>query len=67
MVPALSGWLSHRAASLFAAAGRPARELVQRADEGIGPYGDAESHSPAVGADALIRPVVQAYERPGSA
>ena len=29
-------------ASLFAAAGCPARELVQRADEGIGPYGDAE-------------------------
>ena len=27
-------------APLFAAAGRPARELVQRADEGIRPYGD---------------------------
>ena len=34
--------------------------LLQRADEGIGPYVDAESHSPAVGADALIRPLVQA-------
>ena len=34
--------------------------LLQRADEGIGPYGNAESHSPAVGADALIRPPVQA-------
>ena len=48
--------------------------LLQRADEGIGPYGDAESpygdaespygdaesHSPAVGADALIRPPVPA-------
>ena len=34
--------------------------LLQRADEDIGPYGNAESHSPAVGADALIRPPVQA-------
>ena len=34
--------------------------LLQWADEGIGPYGNAESHSPAVGADALVRPPVQA-------
>ena len=33
--------------------------LLQRADEDIGPYGNAESHSPAVGADAHIRPLVQ--------
>ena len=46
-------------APLFAAAGRWLMGLLQRADEGIGPYGNAESHSPAVGADALVRPLVQ--------
>ena len=47
-------------APIFAAANRWLMGLLQRADEGIGPYVDAESHSPAVGADALIRPLVQA-------
>ena len=55
------------AAPIFAAAGCPARELMQRADEGIGPYGNAESHSPAVGADALIRSPVQAATTPRGA
>ena len=35
-------------APLFAAAGCPARELVQRADEGIGPYRNAEGFRPCV-------------------
>ena len=47
-------------ASLFAAANRWLMGLLQRADEGIGPYGDAEIHRPVVGADALVRPSVQA-------
>ena len=77
-LPSRGGWCGGRrggyrivSASLFAAAGRPARELVQRADVGIRPYGEAGpgpsvgadlcvgscgSANPSVGADALIRP-----------
>ena len=35
-------------------------ELLQRADEGIGPYGTRKASGYSVGADALIRPPVQA-------
>ena len=34
--------------------------LLQRADEGIGPYGTRKASGYSVGADALIRPPVQA-------
>ena len=47
-------------APIFAAANRWLMGLLQRADEGIGPYGDAEIHRPVVGADDLVRPSVQA-------
>ena len=56
MVRRGSGWLSHGIASLFAAAGCPAREPMQRADEGIGPYGDTVGLVHFVGADLRVGP-----------
>ena len=59
MVPALSGWLSHCLCFSFRCrwpGGQ--REPVQRADEGIGPYGDAEDsegHWPFAGMRKGIR------------
>ena len=59
MVPALSGWLSHCLCFSFRCrwpGGQ--REPVQRADEGIGPYGDAEDvggHGPFAGMRKVIR------------
>ena len=51
MLPSRGGWCrprrgGHRmaSASLCAAAGRPSRKLVQRADEGIRPYGEVVSY-----------------------
>ena len=55
-VPTLSGWLSHGIASLFAAAGCPSGELAQRADKGIGPYGDTVGLAHFVGADLRVGP-----------
>ena len=69
-------------APLFAAAGRPARELVQRADEGIRPYGDTAG--PARRGRPVCRPLqerqpqrrgryphppgsISPYDHPGSA
>ena len=39
--------------------------LLQRADEGIGPYGIRKANGYFVGADALIRPPVPAATPPG--
>ena len=50
----MSGWLSHGIASLFAAAGCPSGELAQRADKGIGPYGDTVGLAHFVGADLRV-------------
>ena len=46
-------------AQLFAAAGPVVMWLLQRADEGIGPYGTQQATGYFVGADALIRPLYQ--------
>ena len=48
-------------APLFAAAGRPARELVQRADEGIRPYGDTAG--PARRGRPVCRPLQERQPR----
>ena len=59
MVPTSLGWSSHRLPTLFAAAGRSAQEPVQRADEGISPYREAEGFRACVVHAATIARVAR--------
>ena len=59
MVPTSLGWSSHRLPTLFAAAGRSAQDPVQRADEGISPYREAEGFRACVVHAATIARVAR--------